>query len=367
MKITCCPIEELTADQLATWSRLQSDSPMLDSPYFRPEFARAFATVQSGVEVAILDDRTTVGFWPFQRFARGVAGPIGGRMSDFHGVICRDDLAWSPVDLLRACALTVWDFDHLLAAQQPFRAFQRKTAPSPYMDFSGGFDAYRGSIHPQTAAQIQRKRRKLAREIGPLRLEAHTDDRGTFDTLIQWKRDKHGITRDEILVLEAIFAEQHALFSGMLTALYAGDQLAAVHFGMRSRHVLHCWYPAYNEQLQKYSPGLVLWFELAASASALGLKRVDMGKDKNGVGQYKTSLMSGSIEVAEGFVACRPTTRLIREGAYLAKEWTQAAKRRTRARKLRDMTLQWLGRLGLRASKAVSADNDDGDDPLARP
>ena len=341
MKITCGAIEQLTADQLAAWSRFQSADPKLHSPYFRPEFAQAVETVRKDVEVAVLEvDGAPAGFWPFQRTRWNTAKPVGGRMSDFQGVVGQKGLRWNAEELIRGCGLAAWDFDHLLAWQQSFRANHWKTAPSPYMDLSGGFNCYRSTAHAQTISQALRKRRKLEREIGPLRLEAHTADPSIFKTLIYWKTKQYHSTGASnifalgwtVALLENIFCQQHESFSGVLTALYAGEQLAAVHFGMRSKHVLHCWFPAYNQSLHRYSPGLVLWIELARSAATLGIRRIDLGK---GAEQYKSSLMSGSVDVAEGFVACRPMARFLRHGSRDARALVRSLRLGNLARLLR--------------------------------
>ena len=60
---------------------------------------------------------------------------------------------------------------------------------------------------------------------------------------------------------------------------------------MRSGGVLHVWFPTYDPALAKYSPGLVLWLELARAAADLGLWQFDLGKGQE---RYKTSLQSAA-------------------------------------------------------------------------
>ena len=55
-------------------------------------------------------------------------------------------------------------------------------------------------------------------------------------------------------------------FQGVLSGLYIGEKLVAAHFGMRSRRVLHWWFPAYDPELGKYSPGAQLLLELSRAA-----------------------------------------------------------------------------------------------------
>jgi CelD/BcsL family acetyltransferase involved in cellulose biosynthesis len=103
----------------------------------------------------------------------------------------------------------------------------------------------------------------------------------------------------------------HRAFSGVLSALYVGNRLAAAHLGMRSFGVLHFWFPAYDPELGRYSPGLVLLVEMARAAAALGIRRIDLGRGNE---RYKRSLMSGAIPLAEGAVDLRPAAALLQRG-----------------------------------------------------
>ena len=88
------PANQLCSQQLATWSDLQQADPALDSAFFRPEFVQMVAAVRSDVQVAILrEGRRTVGFFPFQRNRRNVAQAVGGRLSEFQGVIADRSVA----------------------------------------------------------------------------------------------------------------------------------------------------------------------------------------------------------------------------------------------------------------------------------
>ena len=108
-------------------------------------------------------------------------------------------------------------------------------------------------------------------------------------------------------LLERIFCCRSEAFAGELCALYAGDRLVAVHFGMRSYGVLHLWFPSYDIAWAKFSPGLIRDLELLQAAAARGIRRVDYGK---GMTEQKKYFMSGASRVAEGSVDLRPLSRL---------------------------------------------------------
>ena len=125
-----------------------------------------------------------------------------------------------------------------------------------------------------------------------------------------------------VKLLDRIRAQQTDDFSGVLSALYIDDQLAAAHFGMRSANVLHYWFPVYDQELQKYSPGLILLVELARFAAAAGIHRIDLGK---GSDRFKQSFMSGAISVAEGSVECWPVSKAIRQNWRRTCEWMKTS------------------------------------------
>ena len=99
--------------------------------------------------------------------------------------------------------------------------------------------------------------------------------------------------------LNTIRSIENDHFAGMLSSVYAGDRLAAVHFGMRSHAVWHWWFPTYDLDLDKYSPGLILLLELARQAPGLGLIRLDLGR---GHARYKTAFASGATPLIEGSI-----------------------------------------------------------------
>lgn len=302
---------ELTAGQLSLWASLQERDSALASPFFHPEFTQAMADVRDDVYVGVIEDHAgTAGFFPFQRGRLAVGRPVGGRRSNYHGVIARPDAEWDPISLARGCGLLIWDFHHVPASQIPFAPFQTRSGDSYAVDVSEGFDAYaaaRRSAGSRFVPRVREKARRLEREIGPLRLEPHTEDVGVLDTTMLWKSRQYrrtGATDNfaigwNVLLLERLHATHVDGFGGMLVALYAGDGLAATVMGLRSRGVFHSWFPTYNEELARYSPGLVLFVLLLERAESLGLQMIDLGKDYE---LYKERMATHGIPLAEGSV-----------------------------------------------------------------
>ncbi len=327
MNIRAVKFENLTSDEIATWSDIQRSEQSLDSPYFRPEFTQAVTTVRNDVEVAVLEEAgIPIGFLPFQRSSWNVGRPVGGALSDFHGLIARAGTSCDPVQLLRACGLSTWNFSHLIAGQNWLAPYVQNVAYSPYVDLSNGMETYLASREKgrRFMARYGQKKRKLAREVGPVRFEFNQPDPTTVDICIGWKQKQYLRTRELDVfsypwicdLLNRLAKRVDNDFSAVVGALYAGDKLAALHFGMRSRDVLHSWFPVYNVELARYSPGFLLWVELMQSASVHGVRRIDLGKGQE---SFKKRIQSGATLVVEGALDTRRYTNLLRKACHSAK------------------------------------------------
>jgi len=303
------------------WIELVVANPELDSPYFRPEFTEAVAAERDDARVGVLEEAgEAIGFFPFQCRRRPVGVPIGGRLSDFHAVIAAPGAIFDAVTLIRGCRLAIFDFDHLLASQEPFADHRKRLARSPVMDLSAGFDAYckaRQGYGSRRIRQVQRKGRKIERELGDLRLEADITDPRVLERVIEWKSEqcrrtgKFDFFRQTWArgLVERIAATRSEAFSGIVSALYRGDRVIAAHMGMRTRNVFHWWFPVYDHAFGKYSPGAILLLRLAEWAASQGIARIDLGK---GDDSYKASFMTDVVPLAEGSVILRSITGALR-------------------------------------------------------
>ncbi len=338
MKITRLAARELSADLVARWNAIQSARSEFDSPFFRAEYTQAVARVRDDVEVAVLEeDGQPVGFWPYQRRQGDVARPIGSGLTDFQGVILRAGVRLDPWQLLRSCGLAAWHFDHLLAAQTEFIPYHWTAADSPCVELAGGLDAYlagRRAADATSVLQAQSKQAKAVRQLGPVRLEWHTADRSVLAQLIEWKSAQYAATQvtspfsfawTSALLDELLALPPGGTFAPVLSALYFGDTLAAAHFGLRCGSVVHWWFPTYDPELGKFSPGAQLLLELIRSFSAQGGGRIDLGK---GPESYKRHFMTDTRLLAEGSVDTRLVTRTMRRTWHQAHHWVRESRLR---------------------------------------
>jgi CelD/BcsL family acetyltransferase involved in cellulose biosynthesis len=312
MKIRTLTARELDDEKCARWRSFQESGASFGSPYFCPELTLAVGAVRDDVHIAVLEEEEIVGFFPFQRGRGGACRPVGGALSDHHGAITRAGTRVDWRELLEAIDLSHWRFDHLVAAQAPRRPAWVQGSASPALDLSRGFEAYRqGRQASRRVHELDRKARKLAREIGPLRFEAHTSSPEALDRVLRWKSEQcrrtgaHDFFSERWAreLVERILQVQTVSFAGALSVLYAGETLVAANLGMRSRSVWHWWFPVYDHNFAKYSPGALLLLRVAEAAAHAGAGVLDLGKGDDG---YKATFADMEIPLAEGFVG-RPS------------------------------------------------------------
>lgn len=316
MKIRTTRIEKLTPAEVAAWSDIQLATPELSNPHFRPEFFQALAAVRNDVEVAVLEEGgKAVGFFPFRRTTWNAGRPAAGPLSDFHALIAPADVECDPFELIKACHLKSWRFDHLVCLHPSFEQCSWASAESPYVDLSEGWEAYRRNEQTRGFAQgHDQKMRKLAREVGAVRYECHVPDRAILAQMIRWKSEQYRRTKiDDVFahnwtceLITRLLETESAHFAPVLSATFAGDHLVAVTFGIRSGPVLHPWFPAYDIEYSKYSPGMLHWIETFKAAESMGITRMDL---VSGGDAYKRRMMNGCILVRQG--AIDPRTSMV--------------------------------------------------------
>ncbi len=321
MRITTIPASELSAELIQTWLDLRQADKNLDSPYFHPEFTRAVASVRDDVEIAILEqDQHPVGFFPFQRNRFNIGLPVGGRLSDFHGVVLKGGVEVDAISLIKACRLSAWHFDHLVDNQAAFQDMQWMQVSSPFIDTSQGFDVYyttRKQAGNHTLPQMLKKHRKLEREVGPVRLVIDCQEERVFQALLRWKAQQYEKSNMVNLfsfswteqLLRRLWEQRNDGCRGLLSALYVNDDLIAAQYCLRAGRVLHSWFPAYSTEMHKHSPGGQLLIHIIRAAQEYGIDRIDLG---TGGEPYKTSYMTGASSVAEGSVDLRFVQRNVR-------------------------------------------------------
>ena len=335
---------------------MQRETGSLANPFLCPEFAIAVDRFRPDARLAVLaDGPTIVGFFPFQRRRFGIGVPIGSGLTDCQGLIHAPAVEWNPRELLSACKLTEWQFDHLVAGQTPFERYVSAVLPSPVIDLTGGFTAYQEKLRvksPRFGGDVARKARNLQRQAGELGFVVDSRDASALRMLMKWKSDQYRrngwvdvFARPWIIdLIDYLFTIHSNRFAGLLSILYAGGMPIAGHFGIRSRHILAHWFPAYDVRFGKQSPGLIQHLRMAEETTTVGIGIIDMG---TGSERYKQTLKSHDLFVAEGVVARSMLSACAHRVRSAQADWARRhVKRHPMLFRVADQLMRRSGRVG---------------------
>jgi CelD/BcsL family acetyltransferase involved in cellulose biosynthesis len=241
-------------------------------------------------------------------------------------MICAPDVVipWEP--LLEAAGLSSFEF-HALAGSQRDEFPQRTcdvSVRSFRCDIGGDPQAYlrRLSRNHKTVGRQPQKTRKLQREVGPVTFEFDCRDRELLLRTIEMKSRQYRRThtldlfspRWTVRLLEELFVgstdgnpvrsadgqQAGGRVRGVLSVLRAGERVVAAHYGLLEAGWLHYWFPVYDPQFAKYSPGTALFRFLLETAGEHGLTCIDMGYGEQ---PYKWKQTDASDSVLQGCVA----------------------------------------------------------------
>ncbi|WP_300541071.1 GNAT family N-acetyltransferase [Maricaulis sp.] len=307
--------DTLSARQRAAWTGMRNENFALASPYFALGFTDILAAARSDTHVlAVSRNGTPAGFLPLHLSRSGVARPVGGPLGDHHGLITGDpDLDLESV--LPKAGFGVLAFHGALADQT---AFARHCDGPPTLswvsDLCHGYDRFIADCTEADAKamrNIRARQRKLDKLDATVTIRIDDRRREALDALIAAKRGQYRRTHalDTFQaswarrVVDDLFECRDQELAGVLSTLEIDGQLAAAHFGMRSRDVLHYWFPVFWPDFAHLGPGLTLYLEIARQLSADGITAIHLGP---GEYDFKKRLSNAAFGVVSGQIR-RPT------------------------------------------------------------
>jgi CelD/BcsL family acetyltransferase involved in cellulose biosynthesis len=309
--------EDLDASLTARWKSIRQCSAYYQSPFYHPRFSQIMGKARSDTYIAVFEvDGEIAGFLPFHKSGAMIGHPIGYFLSDYQGPIIAADCELTGRDMLNAMQVKCFPFNHVPLEKSEFMPYAWKNSRSTLIDVSAGYDAYKhilAELHGGTEAKIfkevRRKERMTLRECGGIHFEMKSRDSMAFHTMLKGKSDQLirtlGRRRDWLAlpwvnqVLNEVFHETDEDFGGMFSALYAGDQLVAAQFGLRSGSIMHGWLLWYRIEHASFSPGIVLMNRLAQGANSHGIRQIDMGRGEQ---PFKLRFANGQVDLVEGVV-----------------------------------------------------------------
>lgn len=314
LEIRC--IQSLSANA-QDWRCLTAQMNNGGSPFYCRQFFSVLCKHRTDVYFGIVKaSGNIVSILPFQHDGSGVAFPAGFPMADYQGFI------GEPVNpkilslLLKKAGVREFHFNHVPASQSAFLTSTQRVAGSPIIDTRISFLEYcqelkqRGSEY----SQAMRKLRSLERDHGEIGFEPLSRDHRILNQVIEWKSQQYQSTgaRDMFQqtwfrsVVEGTFEYDAGDFIGALSVLRAGGRPVAIHYGLIAGKIWHYWFPAYDPEFSKYSPGINLLLLMIQHAGPAGIEMIDLGKGQNV--RYKEALKNDEIPLAEGSF-CRPSIR----------------------------------------------------------
>jgi CelD/BcsL family acetyltransferase involved in cellulose biosynthesis len=304
--------QELTGTIVRHWEEIRAQTSSLATPFFSSRYTQVVGSLRPDSRIAMVErEGKVIAYLPFEQVGRSTIEPIGKAFNDVHGFICKDGESLSYRDVLRKMGFKSYRYHAMSGPVVADSSFQLGQNPSFLADLAAHPEGYVNFLETtrETIFKQRRKTKKMIRDLGPLRLEIDCRDKSVLDTLIALKRDQYQRTYIfDILGVPWAQSMMHQLWDdqaqpcrGLLSALYAGDTLVALHYGMIENGILHYWFPTYLREHHQYSPGTAIFLEIANQAPSLGIDKIDLGYGEQ---PYKHKFADTITQMPFGLVSC---------------------------------------------------------------
>lgn len=287
---------QLTAEERTAWLGFMERMPSLQRAFFTPAFAEACEQTHGRARVAVLrQGGETVGFFPFQYETRwhqriGLAERIGGALCDNAGVVGRTGLRLAPNDLLRLCGIGRIFITELGEEQAAFGLTVADWRVGHGIELPDGSAAYFAGLlaaNKTFVLDTERKLRRLERDYGPAEYSLiRTPSIGEVTALIAAKRTQYARNAvgdpfndpAHLRLVETLATCTDPTCVPVLNTLSAGGRVLAQHFGLLHSGVLSYWFPVYDPEASKVSPGRLLLWHMIHAADMSGIRLIDLGE-----------------------------------------------------------------------------------------
>jgi len=279
-------IIDLTDGEIELWKNIQAQSFDLQQAFLSYSFCSAVAANNPFVRICIIKKhQDIVAFLPFQFKDKlheklRIAERVGGELSDYFGIVAVPDFVIRMKSLASLTGLNLLHFTHLDDSQRTYGFCNESPERGLRIIIGASADNYFEKLkenNNKLVSDTGRRQRKIEKDIGPLRFCFNVQKemrKNILADLVQYKRDQY--TRTDVLdslkdqwkqqVLFQLLSTEDHFCKGILSTLYAGDVWVASHFGLQCNDALHFWFPVYNKDLAKYSPGRLLMKQVIMNA-----------------------------------------------------------------------------------------------------
>jgi CelD/BcsL family acetyltransferase involved in cellulose biosynthesis len=345
MECVVVPATDLSREHRALWSDFLCLNMGLDGPAFQPEFVCGLAQYIPDCKIAILHQGSNVvGYLPFsaigrQRVARAIP------MCDYQAIIGVPDILWDMREVLRSAGLRSWIFQNLPQDQIPRQATYLSTSFSPRIHLKDGFEAYRAELAAagKSARHILDNIKRLERSHGPISLNHNVADEVVLSRLLRLKAERfapNGRFPDWVdKTLTYFHRRTTGPVAGLLSVMKASDKYVAYLFSLKADDLLYYWFPTFEPQFQKYSPGLIMLWSLIRDLNALNCSKIDLGPGNEPYKEYFANrwvkIASGRLDANESVAGARRFCRYIEQrvrSSTAAEKWIKPIVRKLRGK-----------------------------------
>lgn len=316
MQVETIRTSEMTGALRGAWTAFRNADPNLASPYFDLRYLLAAGEIAPGAALAVLRRQgRVIGFLPIQR-RRGTLQPLGAPLSDYHGLVAEPGAGIDLAAVIAALGARRFRFGGYLGEAGGMEA--AVTRPAMAANLAGGFEGYlEGRRSAGLGGFLKDKRRRLRRlgeEVGEVAFRLDAGSPAELDFIFALKRDQMRRTGQHDVfacdwtrrLLQTLSADTDADFGLMVASLTAGGRLIAAEAGLLSGGVYHLWFPVYEPEFGRYSPGALLTLETMKALAERGVAHVDFGPGEE---VYKSDWAEPWATAVEGEVAASPLAR----------------------------------------------------------
>jgi CelD/BcsL family acetyltransferase involved in cellulose biosynthesis len=305
----------LTREEIAVWDRLCGTVESLRSPFLSAAYVRAVEEAKGGIRVCVLRrGGAPVGFLPFEfqtrlhRLVRS-AQPAAREITNYSGLVAAPGLRLNAETLLAASGLHSGFFPWIACEQAEYGLPVEQQTPASHIDLrlcGGSFWQDMRRRKPEFWSKTESRERQIEKALGPLHFRLMTPEpERELANLIAHKSAQYLRTSQTDLfdaawigkLLRRLLENPDPNCTALLSTLYAGETWVASRLALRNRDLLNSWFPVYNHDLRKFSPGHLLLKCIAEAAPAAGISVIDFGP---GDSQAKRDFSNSSHVIGRG-------------------------------------------------------------------
>jgi len=303
-KVDCVikPASDLAESELALWEQFRRQNPALASPFLAPAFTKIASEIVPNSFVALfMRCDEIIGFFPFQKRS-GAIYPLGSPLSDVHGVVSTPENALSfeqVFELLGKRSLKVLNWIGPIDG-----AIEHETLLAVMPE--GGFAAWQAQQtekHARFFKDKARGRRNLQAELGDIVVETGIRDRALLDHLVALKRKQYVRTGHHDIfscpwtkeLLQALM-EQDGSYGASMAIKIGGGKRVAFEYALHDGTTYHFWFPAYEPEFSRFSPGILLTLDTMNEMANRGYKVFNFGQSG---AAYKNYFCNDAITLRE--------------------------------------------------------------------